>query len=277
MDLEQARQRAVTIARQTGEILREGYRQSMNVETKSSAIDLVTQYDTQAERFITEQLRASFPDHRLHAEEGHYDEGHGPFTWFIDPLDGTNNFAHGFPVFAVSLALYREQQALVGVVYDPLRDECFHAVHEKGAILTGAAGSNAGLRVSATDRLLSSLLATGFPYDRHTSAEDNVAQFGAFLKRTRGVRRAGSAALDLAYVAAGRLDGHWEFKLSSWDVAAGILLVQEAGGRVTGINGQPFRLGKHDSVALVASNGHIHKAMLSVLDGVTTQSATPAG
>lgn len=268
MQLNDIKETAITIAAEAGALLHDGYGTARQLATKSSDIDLVTEYDHAAEALITRRLRAAFPDHLVLGEEGTQDEaasaGNGSIpTWLIDPLDGTGNFSHSFPVFAVSLGLWQGNEPLVGVVYDPLRDETFHAAHGHGAWLSTREQPARRLQTSAATELLHSLLATGFPYDRHTSELDNLAQFAAFLKRARGLRRCGAAALDLAYVAAGRLDGYWEYKLSSWDVAAGVLLVQEAGGRVTAIDGGPFRLDAR--VNLIASNGKIHGAMEDVI------------
>lgn len=254
----------MAIAREAGALLREGLGRGTAVTYKSSDVDLVTEYDTAAEALITTQLKAAFPGHRLVAEESGHHQGDGrDYVWYIDPLDGTNNFAHGLPHFAVSLALYAGQRPLLGVVYDPMRDECFSAVSGGGAQLVSG-GAERPLRVSQAEDLLHSLLATGYPYDRHRSEQDNLAQAAAFLKAGQGLRRAGAAALDLAYVAAGRLDGYWEFKLKSWDVAAGLLLVQEAGGHVSTIDGRPLSL--EPMLSLVASNGRIHPAMITVLE-----------
>jgi myo-inositol-1(or 4)-monophosphatase len=272
MDLNFAQQTAVETAEAAGALLKAGVREQKSILSKSSAIDLVTEYDRAAETLILERLRSQFPEHSFVAEEsgasGFLENGReNPYTWYIDPLDGTNNFAHGFPVFCVSLALYEGQRPLVGVIYDPVRGECFSAVAGQGAYLK-TAETTIPLQVSRAETLLGSLLATGFPYDRHTSRLDNIAQLAAFLKRAQGIRRTGSAALDLAYVAAGRLDGYWEFKLNSWDVAAGVLLVMEAGGKATGMDGRPLSLsGKVD---LVASNGLIQEAMLAVLREVNS-------
>jgi myo-inositol-1(or 4)-monophosphatase len=267
MNLKNALDIAVETAEAAGALLKEGLRGQKSIDRKSSAIDLVTEYDRAADALILERLQNHFPDHDFVAEESgnsnhSSDNGKIPYTWYIDPLDGTNNFAHGLPVFCVSIALYEGTRPLIGVVYDPMRQECFSAVQGQGAFLTTAEGVYR-LQVSPTDSLLGSLLATGFPYDRHTSELDNVAQMRAFLKRVQGVRRAGAAALDLAYVAAGRLDGYWEFKLRSWDLAAGVLLVEEAGGRVTGPDGRTLIVG--DMLTLVASNGLIQEEMLAVL------------
>jgi myo-inositol-1(or 4)-monophosphatase len=257
---------AVGLARQAGALLRNGLARGTAVARKSSPLDLVTEYDRAAERIIAAGLRSAFPDHSIHGEEGgRLTSAESAFLWHVDPLDGTTNFAHGFPVFAVSIALYHGQSPLLGVVYDPTRDECFRAIAGMGSVLEKG-GQQIPLSVSRESELASSLLATGFPYDIHTSELDNIAQTTAFLKRARGLRRAGAAALDLAYVAAGRLDGYWEYKLNSWDVAAGALLVTEAGGQVTGIGGAPFQLAPR--VDLVASNGRIQAAMLELLAAV---------
>lgn len=271
----QSQQTAIAIAREAGALLREGYGQAKQIGAKSSPIDLVTQYDTAAETLIVDLLRRHFPHDAILGEEGGWQphasdvsgngRGNGRRLWLVDPLDGTINFAHGFPAFAVSLALYEGERPLLGVVYDPLRDECFHAARGEGAFLSAGAAPPQPLRVSPARDLLSSLLATGFPYDRHHSELDNLAQFGAFLKRAQGIRRAGSAALDVAYVAAGRLDGYWEYKLSSWDIAAAILLVHEAGGQTSAMDGSPFRLNTAGHNELVASNGRIHDEILGVL------------
>ncbi len=268
MYLSDVTQQAIAIAREAGELLRHGFQQAKQIDAKSSAIDLVTQYDTEAEALIVGRLRRAFAHDAILGEEGGQQApaaGSGGRIWLVDPLDGTINFAHGFPVFAVSLALYENQRPLCAVVYDPLRDECFYATSGAGAYLATGDGPPQRLRVSGAQALVDSLLATGFPYDRHTTSFDNLAQFGAMLKRAQGIRRAGAAALDVAYVAAGRLDGYWEYKLGSWDVAAAILLVQEAGGRTSAIDGSPFRLLPQQHNELVASNGHIHDEIVALL------------
>jgi myo-inositol-1(or 4)-monophosphatase len=252
----------IDIAREAGALLRDGLGQGLSIQEKGTAVDWVTQFDEQAEALIVSRLQTAFPDHGLVAEEGSRANGDSPLTWYIDPLDGTNNFAHGLPVFCVSLALFEGNRPLVGIIYDPMRDECFSGASGLGATLT-TADRTTPLQVSGATQLVHSLLATGFPYDRHTTKIDNVEPLLRFLKRVQGIRRAGSAALDMAYVAAGRLDGYWEYKLNSWDIAAGVLLVQEAGGQVTLIDGTPFSLS--DSISLMASNGRIHPLMLDVL------------
>ena len=263
---------AIDISREAANLLRDSVRQTKTLETKSTAIDIVTPYDKEAEALIIERLRASFPEHYYVAEEGEYQKGsEGDYVWYIDPIDGTNNFAHGIPFFAISLALYRGREPLFGLVHDPLRDEIFHASTGLGAYLSTRDEGPQPLTVSRAERLVHCLLASGFPYDRHTSQQDNVVQFAAFLKQAQGLRRMGAAALDLAYVAAGRLDGYWEYKLSSWDVAAGVLLVREAGGEVTDLEGKPFQLTR--APELIASNGRIHEQMLNVLAEVANTDA----
>jgi myo-inositol-1(or 4)-monophosphatase len=259
---------AVAIAREAGDILRTGWGQAGRVHYKGE-VDLVTEYDTKAEEVIVTALRGTFPDHAIYSEE--YGEvqtrnaGQTTFRWLIDPLDGTTNFAHGYPVFAVSLALTQLSpnpphlgQPILGVVYDPTRDECFTAIRGHGAKLNGEP-----ISASDTVNLESALLATGFPYDRRTRPDNNTGHFAHFIRQCQGMRRAGSAALDMAYVACGWLDGFWELRLHPWDVAAGILLVQEAGGRVSDLSGGSRYL---DGKEIVVSNGHIHHQMLTVLE-----------
>ncbi len=246
---------AVSIARRAGAILREN-NGDRRVDFKGE-IDLVTDYDRRSEAFIVSALGEAFPDHALRAEEGSRANTGADYEWLIDPLDGTTNFAHGLPIFSVSMALLHYGEPVVGVVYDPSRDECFTAEKGGGAFLNGHK-----LLVSATPALDAALLVTGFPYDIRANPYNNLAQFNHFAVRARAVRRLGSAALDLAYVAAGRLDGYWEFRMKPWDIAAGALMVREAGGRVTDHNNQPTFV---PDAALLATNGLIHDAMLRVL------------
>jgi myo-inositol-1(or 4)-monophosphatase len=226
------------------------------------AVNPVTETDTAAEAHIIGRLQEAFPDHRVFAEETHgenwraWNEPGSPM-WLIDPLDGTVNFSHGYPFVGVSVALLADGQSVVGVVYDPLRDETFAATVGGGATCDGQA-----IRVSSVERLAVAFLATGFAYDRRTAVDNNTERLDHFLRRSQGVRRAGSAALDLCYVACGRLDGFWEKGLHPWDVAAANLIVQEAGGRVTDFEGGPnFLSGEF----FLASNGHIHDEMLRVI------------
>jgi myo-inositol-1(or 4)-monophosphatase len=227
---------------------------------KKGAIDLVTEVDLECERMCRDVIAERFPDHDVLAEElgsGPGEVARASRRWVFDPLDGTTNYAHGLPIFCSSLALEIDGRAEVGAVYDPTRQELFTASRGGGAFLNGAP-----LRVSSASTLLDALLVTGFSYDVHQRGGDLVDLFGAFLGRAQAVRRLGSAALDLCYVAAGRFEAFWEQHLKPWDVAAGALIAAEAGGRVTGMDGAPF-----DPAAahLVASNGHIHDAMLTVI------------
>jgi myo-inositol-1(or 4)-monophosphatase len=251
---------AEAIARSAGALLREAYDQPHRINTKDTSINLVTQADLASEKIIITALHEQFPGHAILSEEGGGGGSAGGLTWLIDPLDGTTNFAHAFPVFAVSMALSDAQGPLLGVVYDPLREECFTAIRGQGATLNGQP-----VRTAATPQLRQALIATGFPYDRHTAQDNNVAAFAAFIRRAQGVRRAGAAAIDLCYVACGRLDGYWEMNLGAWDVAAGSLIVCEAGGRVTDYADRPGSEDLLRGKRIVASNGHIHAEMIGTL------------
>ena len=213
--------------------------------------------DQRSEALIIDILSREFPDYGILAEESAEQKGRGTGRWIIDPLDGTTNYAHGYPFFCISLALEDKGKIVWGVVYDPLRDELFAGESGNGAFLNGTP-----LTISATDNLGSGFLSTGFPYDVRESTDDNVLHFSRFAKRCRAIRRDGSAALDLCYVAMGRFDGFWEPKLHPWDTAAGSLIVIEAGGRVTDYSGAPFFL---DSREILATNGLIHQEMIDVL------------
>ncbi len=247
---------AIDLARQAGEILRKGRGRAIQANHKG-VDNLVTEYDLRSDRMITEALHQAFPEDAILSEESGA-SGSGRLCWMIDPLDGTTNFAHGLPFFAVSLACVRGHAPLLAVVFDPGRDELFSASVGNGCWLNGKP-----LHVSQNHALEQCLLVTGFPYDFRTATENNLDHFAAFSMRVLAVRRLGSAALDLAYTAAGRLDGYWERGLSPWDFAAGVLLVTEAGGKVTRFDDGPDVFAEPTS--LVASNGLIHKAMLEVL------------
>lgn len=249
---------AVSIAREVGEIQRERFEKPHSIETKSTEIDLVTEVDRMSEQRILERVRKARPDDAVLAEETEAIKGTSGICWIVDPLDGTTNYAHGFPHFAVSIGIERDGVREIGVVYDPLKDELFTAL--RGA---GAYRNDRRISVSRSTELARSLLATGFAYDVHR-VPVNVEFFERFLRRARAVRRAGSAALDLSYVACGRFDGFWELSLHPWDVAAGILLVEEAGGRVTDLDGGPP---DRSGATCVATNGLLHDAMLEVIAG----------
>jgi len=243
-------------ARAAGSVLRENIQGKREISYKGD-INLVTEMDTRSERIIVEMLRASFPDHGIIAEEETKIQTGSGYRWIIDPLDGTTNYAHGYPCFSVSIALEHEGDAIAGVVYDPMREELFSARKGGGASLNGKP-----IRVSAADTLIKSLLATGFPYDRKTSDKNNLDYFHELLMASQEVRRDGSAALDLCSVAAGRFDGFWELKLKPWDVAAGSLIVLEAGGMVTDLSQNAFDINAEE---VLASNGRIHRQMAEVL------------
>jgi myo-inositol-1(or 4)-monophosphatase len=250
---------AIQTAREAGKILADKFGRALQVSNKGD-IDLVTEADLAAERLIVERIRSYHPRHRILTEEsgdvaeaGAADD---PHKWIIDPLDGTTNYAHGYPVFCVSVALEHEGRVVLGVVYDPARDELFAAERGEGATLNGRR-----VRASETDELNRALICTGFPYDVR-GRTDFARHFRDFIMKAQSVRRDGAAALDLAYVAAGRFDGFYEEGLRPWDVAAGVLLVEEAGGRVTHYDGSPFHIYRPP---IAASNGLVHDAMLGVL------------
>jgi len=255
------------IARGAGAIILRHFAAPIPISArKSTRSDVVTAADTEAEAFIVGELKRLCPTHHIHGEEG---GGQGApaasaaYHWFVDPVDGTVNFAAKLPHFCTSIALATaDRQPLLGVIYDPTRDELFSAVRGGGAHLNGGA-----LRVSGIEELTDAVVSTGFPYDKHTNPDNNAREWAAFLKHIRGERRLGSAALDLAYVAAGRLDGFWENYLNPWDSMAGVLLVAEAGGQVTDYAGRPDpqRAAKGN---YLASNGRIHDAMRQVLAAV---------
>src|SRR6185369_1801462 len=255
---------AATAARIAGRYQLSRFASTLDIELKGDK-NLVTEVDRESERLIVEQLRSRFPDHDIVAEEGDYPQAGSPFRWIIDPVDGTTNYAHGFPWFCSSIGLELDGEPVAGVIYNPVYDELFTATRGGGAYLNGRR-----LSVSARAPLNNSLLGTGFPYDCATDPANNFANFIAFQKSSRGIRRAGAAALDLAYVAAGRLDGFWELKLKAWDVAAGVLMVREAGGIVTTFDGSPYDIFND---RIVASNGLIHEEMVATLTAVAAEGA----
>jgi myo-inositol-1(or 4)-monophosphatase len=246
---------AIEIVTRAGALQKARFGSAVHV-AKKGEIDLVTEVDLEVERLARGILEARFPDHDILAEELGGEPSGASHRWVFDPLDGTTNFAHGVPIFCAALALEIDGEAVVGAVFDPNRQELFTA--ERGV---GAWRNGAPLRVSATDRLIDALLVTGFPYDVHETLADVVGLFGAFVGSARAIRRLGSAAIDLCWVAAGRMDGFWEERLQPWDTRAGALLVTEAGGRVSGLDGSVWQ---PESGHLVASNGRIHDQMLAV-------------
>jgi myo-inositol-1(or 4)-monophosphatase len=247
---------AYAAAARAGALVRARYRERQEVVLKGE-VDLVTATDREAERLIVEAITAAFPEHGIVAEESAPRPGRDGHRWYVDPLDGTTNFAHGYPHFCVSIALARDDDLLLGLVYDPIREETFSALRGGGARLNGAP-----IGVSDTRALEHALLGTGFPYDRRQHADFYLSFLAEGMRRAQGVRRGGSAALDLCYVACGRLDGFWEWKLHPWDLAAGRLIIEEAGGRVTDATGGPHQLSGEETVA---SNGRIHGELLSMI------------
>jgi myo-inositol-1(or 4)-monophosphatase len=243
---------AAQIAREAGALLMDYFHRKVTVEYKGEA-DLVTVADRKSEALIRQRLREHWPSHDILGEEGGLQDTGSDYRWYVDPLDGTTNFAHGFPVFCVSMALEYKGQRIAGVIYDPTRDELFAAEQGSGAYL-----NQQRIHVSNTSNLAESLIATGFPsHKRHKNP--NIFFYHQITLRSHGVRRAGSAALDLCCVACGRFDGFWEFNLNPWDTAAGVLIVEEAGGKITNFHGGPFELSSRETLA---SNSLIHEALL---------------
>ncbi len=247
---------AIRAAKKAGRILQDHLGRVKKVGYKG-AVNLVTEMDLLSEKIIVTEIRKLYPNHSILAEEKTHRQKDSPFRWIIDPLDGTTNYAHGYPIFCVSIGLEKDGEIILGVVYDPSRNELFVAEKGKGAHLNGRR-----IHVSPTLNLSQSLLATGFPYDLRESPVNNFDHFQNFSMRVHAVRRTGSAALDLCYVAAGRFDGFWEMKLGPWDMAAGSLVVREAGGKVTDFLGHPIHL---DGKQVLASNGKIHGEMIKTL------------
>jgi len=248
---------AVEAATRAGALLRSQIGGPREISYKQSPTNLVTEMDRRAEALVVELIRARFPDHSILAEERGSVAGSPSHRWIVDPLDGTTNYAHGLPIFAVSVALEIEGEIALGVVYDPSRDERFVAVRGRGATLNGGP-----IRVSAIPRLAESLVGTGNQYNIHDAVDSNLAEHALLSRRCQSVREIGSAVTQLASVAAGRLDGFWELRLGAWDVAAGTLLVEEAGGRVSNLAGGPLDLA---APAVVASNGLIHAEIIQTL------------
>ncbi len=250
---------AVAVARESGNFLKE-HLYSLHTVGFKGEINIVTGEDRKSEDMIIKRIRREFPAHDILTEESLNADTGAEYKWIIDPLDGTTNYAHGHPVFCVSVALQRKGEVLLGCVFNPMLDELFVAEKGSGAYLNGAR-----IRVSDVTDLGRGFLATGFPYDIRTDRNNNINYFVAMAKRSLAIRRAGSAALDLAYTAAGRFDGFWELKLSPWDTAAGAILVEEAGGLVTDISGNDFLL---SSPHIIASNGKIHSDIIKSLRAV---------
>jgi myo-inositol-1(or 4)-monophosphatase len=256
MEWEEPLNIAEEAGRMAGEMLRQNIDSSREISYKG-AVNLVTDFDRRSQEIIFSHLSSQFPDHDFLAEEDLCEQRGSDCRWIIDPIDGTTNYAHNFPIFCVSIALEWKNKVVCGVIYDPMRDEMFSAISGKGAEMNGQK-----IRISTNGDLDKSLLATGFPYDVRESEVNNIDHFANFATRVQAIRRCGSAALDLCYVACGRFDGFWELKLSPWDVAAGVLIVEESGGCVTDFQGRKTNIYGKD---LLASNGLIHEEMIQVL------------
>jgi myo-inositol-1(or 4)-monophosphatase len=254
---------AIEIAVEAGEILRDEFSRPPQIAYKGE-VDIVTQADKRSEQLIVERLTKYFPEHSIAAEEGTGHELTSEFRWHVDPLDGTTNFAHGYPCFCVSIALAQRDTLLAAVIYNPVSDELFSAARGQGAKLDGQP-----MHVSKNATLSTSLLCTGFPVQNRLGTR-NLQYYGHFTMCSHGVRRDGSAALDLAYVAAGRFDGFWEFGLKKWDTAAGVLLIEEAGGKVSDFAGQPYSLG---GPVILATNGIIHEEMRTAANQIAERVA----
>jgi myo-inositol-1(or 4)-monophosphatase len=256
IDLDEALRVAIRAAEEAGRIQRNQLDGDYEIGTKSSATDLVTEVDRACERRIREVLLGAFPDHVVLGEE-QGQEGDAPFRWIVDPLDGTLNYAHGFPFYCVSIGLEARGRIELGVVLDTPRDVLYQAVRGRGATANGRP-----IQVTDETELIKAMLSTGFAY-LEGAQHQNLEVFARVMPKVRAIRRPGAAALDLCLVAAGMLDGFWELKLNAWDVAAGMLIVQEAGGAVTGPGGEPYRV---DEPVLVATNGALHAKLLDLLD-----------
>jgi myo-inositol-1(or 4)-monophosphatase len=260
LDINECVKVGMEVIQEAGSLLSERFHRDFNVLHKG-VINLVTEVDLAAEELIVSRIRKAFPTHSVLAEEKHNDSAGGAVKWIIDPLDGTTNYAHGYPFFSVSIGLEIAGEVEWGAVMDPVRNELYEARRGHGARCNGRS-----LSVSTVPSLDGSLLATGFPYDIRTSSLNNLSNFCAFAVRTHGIRRSGSAAVDLCHVAAGNLDGFWELKLNPWDCAAGYLMIREAGGVITNFHGQAGSIYERE---VIASNGLIHQEMIAVLEKVS--------
>lgn len=255
---------AIRAARQGGAILLDYAQKGFEIHRKGQSINLVTEADLHSEKAVIQTIHREFPDHQILSEEqGLQDIPTHPVKWIVDPLDGTTNFAHGFPMYNVSIGVEYQGTCVIGVVYDPTRDELFLAQQGKGATLNGTP-----IHVSPTPKLNEALLVTGFAYDVHTAKDNNLREFCAFTVRARGMRRTGTAAIDLCYIASGRFDGFWELQLNPWDTAAGKVIVEEAGGKVTNYEGDPYSVYGN---TIIATNSLIHGEMVEVLKNCRQQ------
>ena len=249
--------KVIYIAREAGEVLSSGFGKNFSIEYKTNLANLVTEFDKKSEKTIIDFIKKEFPTHSVLAEESGMHDSSSEYLWVIDPLDGTTNFAHGLPIFSVSIGVQKNGEMIYGVVYDVMRDAMYSAEKGSGAFCNGRK-----LSVSSNDDLHKSVLVTGFPYNVHENPDFAFERFNAFLRVARAVRRLGSAAIDMCYVAEGVFDGFWEVSLNAWDMAAGKLLIEEAGGIVTDFQGKPMNIFDKQ---ILASNGKVHSAMIDTL------------
>lgn len=249
--------KVIYIAREAGQVLKSGFGKNFSVEYKTNVANIVTEYDKKSEKTIIDFIKKEFPTHSVIAEEGGGYDLSSEYLWVIDPLDGTTNFAHGLPIFSVSIGIQKKGEMVYGVIYDVMRDAMYSAEKGSGAFCNGKK-----LNVSENDDLRKSVLVTGFPYNVHENPDFAYERFTAFLRVARAVRRLGSAAIDMCYVAEGVFDGFWEVSLNAWDMAAGKVIIEEAGGLVTDFSGQPMNIFEKQ---ILASNGKVHESMINVL------------
>ena len=254
-------QNIIDISKEAGEIIRDGFGKKHEIEYKTNISDFVTNIDKAAENKIIEFIKKEYPTHNIVAEESGVENKDSEYTWVIDPLDGTMNFAHGLPIFSVSIGVMKKSEIIAGVIYDVMNDTVYST--EKGS---GAFQNGKRIIVSENSDLERSLLVTGFPYNIKENPDFAIERFNKFLLNSRGVRRLGSAAIDLCYVANGTFDGFWEVTLNAWDICAGHLLVEEAGGKITNFAGQKINYKKHSGIQILATNGKIDKKMIEILD-----------
>lgn len=254
-------QKIVNVSKEAGEIIREGFGKKLEFEFKTNISDFVTNVDKEAEKKIIEFVKKEYPTHNIIAEESGIDNKNSEYTWVIDPLDGTMNFAHGLPIFSVSIGVMKNSEIIAGVIYDVMNDTVYSA--EKGS---GAFQNDKQIFVSENSDIEKSLLVTGFPYNIKENPDGAIEKFNNFLMNSRGVRRLGSAAIDLCYVANGTFDGFWEVAINSWDICAGHLLIDEAGGKLTNFVGQEIDYSKHSGIQMLATNGRIDKKMIEILN-----------
>ena len=250
--------KSIEIVKEAGEVIRAGFGQSISIEYKTDEANLVTEIDKKAEKIILDFIKKEYPSHSIIAEESGRHDNSSQYTWVVDPIDGTTNFAHKLPIFGVSVGIQKNNETIIGIVYDVMRDAIYSA--EKSS---GAYENDKQIRVSTNSDLLKSVLVTGFPYDIKENYKEAVKIFSSFLTKTRAVRRLGSAAIDYCYVASGTFDGFWEINLSPWDVAAGTLLVEEAGGKVTNFKNETLDI---NSNQYLATNGLVHEKMLEIIN-----------